>query len=346
MSSENAPNSAPAAAILSQLLRGSLVTQLLHVAATLGLADLLRVGPKSSHELAAAIRADPEALYRVLRALSGLGIFAETMPGTFGLTPLAEPLRSDVPGSLLGSAVLYGTPWWWQACGELLHSVKTGQPAFDHVHGQALFAYLDSASEAAAVFNDHQTSMTQQDASAVVAAYDFTEYRRVVDLGGGHGALAAAILKAGAQTTVVLFDQPTVVAGAPDRLRAQGVTDRWTCVAGDFFESVPVGGDAYVVKDIIHDWDDERATTILHNCRVAMAHSPALKARLLVIEKVIPPGNAPFVGKMTDITMLLVTGGRERTAEEYQALLAKAGFTVKRVIPTRSPASVIEAGLA
>jgi hypothetical protein len=183
----------PPAAGLSQLLRGSLVTQLIHVAATLGVADLLCDSPKSSHELAEALGVDPEALYRVLRALASIGIFEETDPRRFALTPLAQPLRTDVPGSLRASAMLYGEPWWWQACGDLLHSVRTGQPAFDHVHGESLFAYLRHAADAAAIFNDHQTNMTRQDAAAVVNAYGFRECTRVVDVGGGHGALTAVI---------------------------------------------------------------------------------------------------------------------------------------------------------
>jgi hypothetical protein len=340
-SRDTPPASSPPspAAALSQLLRGSLVTQLIHVAAVLGVADLLRAGPKSSHEVATAVSVDPEALYRVLRALASLGIFAETEPGSFALTPLAEPLRSDVHNSLRGSAVLYGERWWWDACGELLHSVRTGQPAFDHVHGAALFAYLDRAGDAAAVFNEHQTNMTRQDAAAVVAAYDFAECSKVIDVGGGQGALTAAILRACPGTTAVLLDRPAVVAGAQEMLRAQGVADRCTTVGGDFFESVPEGGDAYLLKDIVHDWDDTRAKAVLRNCRTAMSGA----SRLLVVEKVIPAGNGPFAGKLTDITMLLVAGGRERTAEEYRALLADTGFAVTRIVPTRTPASVIEA---
>jgi ubiquinone/menaquinone biosynthesis C-methylase UbiE len=319
------------------------VTQLIHVAATLGVADFLRDGPKSSDELAASLRVDPEALYRVLRALASLGVFAETNPHQFALTELAQPLQSDVPGSLRASAILYGERWWWQACGELLHSVRTGLPAFAHVHGEALFAYLDHAADAAAIFNDHQTNMTRQDAAAIVSAYDFRECARVVDVGSGHGALTAAILKACPRTTVVLFDQPAVIEGAKQRLRAEGVIDRCSFSAGDFFESVPEGGDAYVLKDIIHDWDDVRAMTILRNCRRVMTHAPAVTARVLVVEKVIPPGNASFPGKLTDITMLLVAGGRERTAKEYETLLTGAGLTLTRIVPTASPASVIEA---
>jgi ubiquinone/menaquinone biosynthesis C-methylase UbiE len=335
----------PPAAALSQLLRGSLVTQLIHVAATLGVADFMRDGPKSSHELAASLGVDQGALYRVLRALASMGVFEETDPGCFALTTQAQPLRTDVPGSLRASAMLYGEPWWWQACGDLLHSVRTGQPAFAHVHGESLFAYLDHTADAAAIFNDHQTNMTRQDAAAVVSAYGFRESTRVVDVGAGHGALTAAILKACPWTTAVLFDQPAVIEGAKQRLRAEGVTDRCTCIGGDFFESVPQGGDAYVLKDIVHDWDDDRAIAILRNCRRVMAQTSAGTPRVLVVEKVIPPGNAPFPGKLTDITMLLITGGRERTAKEYETLLAGAGLALTRIVPTASPASVIEAVL-
>src|SRR3989475_620806 len=208
---------------------------------------------------------------------------------------------------------------------------------------KALFAYLDHAADAAAIFNDHQTNMTKQDAAAVVSAYDFRECARVVDVGGGHGALTAAILKACPWTTAVLFDQPAVIEGARERLHAEGVIDRCTCIAGDFFDSVPEGGDTYVLKDIVHDWDDDRAMAILRNCRWVMAHTPVTTTRVLVVEKVIPPGNAPFPGKLTDITMLLVTGGRERTAKEYEALLTGAGLALTRIVPTTSPASVIEA---
>ena len=342
MAGQDAPPSPPAA-LLGQLLRGSLVTQLIHVAAKLGIADLLRGGPRSAAELGAAVGADAGGLYRALRALASVGVFAETEHGRFALTPMAEPLRSDVPGSLRGSAILYGERWWWQACGELMHSVRTGAPAFDHVHGKALFAYLDERGDASTIFNQHQTNMTQQDAAAVTEAHDFAGCPTVVDVGGGHGALAIAILKASPWTRVVLFDQPAVVSGARQRLDAAGVADRATCVGGDFFETVPEGGDAYVLKDVVHDWDDERATAILGNCRRAMTRRPAAAPRLLLIEKVILPGNAPFAGKLTDITMLLIAGGRERAEDEYRVLLAGAGFAVTRIVPTRSPASVIEA---
>jgi hypothetical protein len=320
-----------------------LVTQLIYVAATLRIADLLKTEARSSTDLAALVGADPQALYRVLRALASLGIFAETEPGWFTLTPLAAPLQSDVPGSLRGSAMVYGDRWFWQPCGELLHSVRTGQTAFDYVHNQPLFAYLDQADDVAASFNTHQTNMTRLDVTAILTAYDFAEFSTVVDVGGGHGALAAAIVQTCPQTTVILFDQDAVVTSARMRLEAEGLEERCSFVAGDFFGSVPEGGDAYVLKDIIHDWDESRALAILRNCHQAMTHDADRPARLLLVEKVIPPGNTPFAGKMTDITMLLITGGRERTAAEYQALLEQAGFTLTNIVPTASPASVIEA---
>ncbi len=331
------------AAKLSQLLRGSLITQLISVAAKLGIADLLRDGPKTSDQLAAAVGANPGALYRVLRALASLGIFAETAHRRFTLTPLAEPLQSGVPRSLRGSAILYGERWWWQPCGELLQSVRSGRTAFELAHAMALFAYLDQHAEAAEVFNEHQANMTAQDAAAVTAAYDFTGTVKIVDVGGGHGTLAATILKAYPQMRGILFDQPSVTEGARQRLQAEGVADRCELIAGDFFEAVPGGGDAYLLKDIIHDWEDHRALAILRNCHRAMADNRAATARLLLVEKVIPPGNDPFTGKLTDITMLLVTGGLERTEAEYRALLEAAGFALRRIVPTRSPASIMEA---
>jgi hypothetical protein len=345
MSSQNNSAAAaqpPPAAQLAQLLRGSLITQLIYVAARLGIADLLRDGPRHSDELAQTAAADPRTLYRILRALAGLGIFAEQQPHVFELTPLAEPLRSDVSGSLHGSALVYGDRWWWQACGELLHSVTSGQTAFEQVHGQTLFDYLGQSVDAAALFNRHQSNMTRQDAAAVVEAYDFSVFSSIVDIGGGLGALAGAILQACPHTGVILFDQPAVIDAAKASLSPEPGA-RCQLVGGDFFIAVPAGGDAYVLKDIIHDWDDELAISILQNCRKAMTAGAANNRRLLLIEKVIPAGNEPFAGKLTDITMLLITGGMERTGEEYRALLEKAGFALTRIVATRSPASVIEA---
>ncbi len=288
MSGQSNPQRSPEpspAAVLSQLLRGSLVTQLIYVAAKLGIADLLKDGPKSGTELAASVQAHPRALYRVLRGLASLGIFAENEHGRFELTPLAEPLQTDAPGSLRGSATFYGERWWWQPCGELLHSVRTGRTAFDQLHGMVIYEYLDQHRGAAGIFNQHQTNMTVLDSAAVVAAYNFTGISTIVDVGGGHGALMARILKAYPQINGILFDQPSVLEGARRHMHAEGLAERCELVAGNFFESVPSGGDTYVLKDIIHNWDDHQAVQILKNChRAALPRT----GRLLVVEKVIP----------------------------------------------------------
>ena len=331
----------PAAALIGQLLRGSLVTQLIAVAARLGIADLLASGPRTCDDVAGVLSVDAGALYRILRALASFGIFAEAAERRFQLTPLAEPLRSDAAGSLRGSAMLYGDSFFWQATGALLHTVRTGQTAFDHVLGISLFEYLEQHPEAAALFDQHQTNMTRQDAEAIVAAYDFSGVATLVDVGGGHGTLLASILKAHPAMRGVLFERPSVAVGAKARLDAEEIAKRCQIATGDFFHAVPFGGDAYILKDIIHDWDDERAIAILKHCRQAVAGTPP--GKVLVVEKVIPPGNEPFAGKLTDITMLVVTGGRERTEAEYRWLLGAAGFTVSRIVPTRSPASIVEA---
>jgi len=323
------------------MIRGALVTQLIYVAARLGIADLLHEGPKTPEELATAAGADAPALYRVLRALASLGLFAEAVDGRFEMTPLAEPLRRDVEYSLRGSALLYGESWWWRAVGTLLHSVRTGETAFDHVHGVSLFEYLGRDPEGAALFNQHQANMTRQDAGAIVAAHEFAGIGTLVDVGGGHGALLAAVLKAHPAMRGMLFDVPSVVEGARILLADEGVGERSEVVAGDFFKAVPSGGDAYILKDIIHDWDDVRAITILKNCRRALGSNQS--GKVLVVEKVIRSGNEPFAGKLTDITMLLVTRGCERTDVAYRELLATAGLRVTRIVPTQSPASLIEA---
>ncbi len=323
------------------MIRGALVTQLIYVAAKLGLADLLQTGPKTPEALATAAGVYAPALYRILRALASLGVFAERADGRFQMTPLAEVLRQDADDSLRGSALLYGEAWWWRVVGTLLHSVVTGDTAFDHVHGLSLFEHLGRDAEGAALFNQHQSSMTRQDTGAIVAAYDFAGIGVLVDVGGGHGTLLAAVLKAHPGMRGMLLDVEPVAEGARVFLAEERVSERSEVVGGDFFKAVPSGGDAYILKDIVHDWDDSRAIAILQNCRWALRSHPA--GKVLVVEKVIRPGNDPFPGKLTDITMLLVTGGRERTEVEYRELLAAAGLRVTRVVSTRSSASVIEA---
>lgn len=324
---------------LRELVLGFRVTQMLHVAAVLGVADHLRDGPHTAAALADRVGAEPAALHRLLRALARLGVFAQQHDGSFALNPLAALLRSDVPGSMHGLARLYGEDWMWRAYGQLLHSVRTGRPAFDQVHGEPFFAFLGGRPAEAAVFNAAMTSFTAEETAAILAAYDFAPFTSVADLGGGHGALVMALLRAHPQLRGVVVDLPAVAAGAARKLTEAGLGDRAGAVAGDLSNDVPAGADLYILKRVLHDWDDATVGRILAACRRAMADD----GRLLVIERIIPDGDGGAEATLFDINMLVVTGGRERTAAEFGELLAGAGLALARVIPTSVPVSLIEA---
>ncbi len=330
---------APPAAQLNHLISGGWIAQAISVAAELGIADLLAAGPRLSDDLAQATGSHPRALYRLLRTLASVGIFSEVEPGLFGLTPMAELLRSDVPTSLRGRARFTCGDVQWRTWGQLGYSVRTGRPAFEHVHGMDAWEYRVQHPDVNAAFNAAMTSISSQVAGAVVATYDFSGFAKVVDVGGGHGTMLTAILGANPAAQGIVFDQPHVVEGAKEAVVAAGLQDRCEVVAGDMFEGVPTGGDLYVLSYIIHDWDDERSVAILKNCRRAMG----AVGTLLLLEAVIPPGNEPSFGKLIDLNMLVSPGGQERTEAEYRALCRVAGFTLTRVIPTSSPRSVIEA---
>ena len=321
------------------LTTGHWILQALFVAAKLGIADLLGDGPKSSAALAQAAGADARTLYRLLRALASVGVFAEDSNGDFALTPMAECLRTDDPGSIRPWVMVMGEPHNFQPWGELLHSVKTGQTAFDHIHGMGVFEYYAQNPEHGRMFDAAMTSFSAPEVSAVVAEYDFSGIGTLVDVAGGHGSFLSKILKEYPAMKGVLADVPAVIEGARSHFHAVGVADRCEVVPIDFFESVPGGGDAYLMKHIIHDWDDERTGKILKNCHRAMAGN----GKLLLVEMIIPPGNAPDFGKWLDVGMLVYTGGRERTASEYGDLLAGNGFRLTRIVPTQSSVSVIEA---
>lgn len=328
---------------LLQLASGSWIGQAVHVAAKLGIADLLEDGPKSPATLAEATGAHAGTLHRLLRALASLGVFAEDADGRFALTSLAEGLRTNAPGSLRAYAIMMGEDWHWRAWGGLLNSVRTGQPAFEHVFGCPMFSYFGEHPEAARVFDAAMTSRTGQETAAVIAAYEWPASATIVDVGGGQGALLAAILARNPDVHGVLFDMPHVIAVARGLIEEAGLADRCELAAGDFFERVPAGGDLYLLKRVVHDWDDERASAILRSCRAAMGD----RSRLLVIEHVLPPGNAPSWGKLLDLQMLVLTpGGRERDEAGFRALLASTGLRLERIIPAGPTASLIEAVVA
>ncbi|HET9000059.1 MAG TPA: methyltransferase [bacterium] len=327
----------PSAAFLD-LINGFRVSQAIHVAATLGIADLLRDGPRSSDELAAATGTHAGALYRLLRTLAGVGVFREDVDRRFGLTPLGECLRSDAHEPLGPWAVHIGQPYVWQAWGHLLESVRTGENAFRRVHGVSVWDYYARNPTAGAIFDRAMTGHSRLQADAVLKAYDFGRFGCVLDVGGGHGLLLSAVLAKHPSLRGVLFDQPHVVVGAEPVLQAAGVADRCQVVGGDFFEALPDGSDAHVMKFILHDWEDAQATAILRTCRRAIAPN----GKLLVIDSEISPPNEGALGKLRDLTMLVHTGGRERTREEWTALFAAGGFRLVRATPTEAGLSIIE----
>ncbi len=328
---------------LQQLVWGKATTQCLFIAAKLGIADLLADGPKFVDELAAETDTNASALYRVLRLLASLDVFVELEPRQFGLTPLAELLQADAPCSFRDYAIVHGSEWYNRAWAHLLYSVETNQPAFDHACGLSLFEYMEQHPEAATDFNRSMTALSRFEAAGVCAAYDFSGCNTVVDVGGGHGRLLSDVLAAHPRLTGILFDQPSVVDTVRPQLKSSDLGARCQVVGGDFFSGVPPGGDAYLLKHIIHDWDDERCAVILRNCREAMTAG----GRVLVVEGVMPPGNEPSNSKLWDVVMLALTsGGRERTEAEYTELFGKAGLTMTRVVPTNAVVSIVEGTVA
>lgn len=323
---------------LIHLITGYWHSQAVYVAAELGIADLLHDGPQHVDALAAATGTDAGALFRLLRALASLGLFEEVSPRTFALTPLADPLRSDAPQSQRAFARMTGAEQY-QAWGDLLYCVRTGRTAFDRRFGKPVFDFLADHPEQAAIFDAAMTGIHGRETEAVVAAYDFSGIRVLADLGGGNGSQLTAILQQHPGLYGVLFDLPHVVERARPGIRAAGLEARCRLVAGSFFEDVPAGADAYLLRHIIHDWDDQRSRTILERVR---ARIPS-HGRLLILESVIPPGNDPFPAKFLDLTMLVIPGGKERSREEFEALLESAGFRMTRIVPTDADISVIEA---
>lgn len=323
---------------LQHLVTGYWISQAVVVVAELRIADLLADGPRTSTELAAGTRTHAPTLYRLLRTLASVGLFSEVAPGRFGLTEMGTLLRDDHPTSLRPLVLAFGGDDFWQSFRDLRFSVETGDTAFGHVHGMDVWEYRAQHPEVNARFNALQVSNTAQQVEAVVAGYDFSGLHTVIDVGGGHGVWLAAILGANPGLRGVLLDLPHVADGARQQLDAAGLQDRCEVVGGDMLADVPEGGDAYLLSRVIHDWDDEHATIVLANCRRAMG----VHGKLLVVEEVVPPGDTPGYVKLTDLTMLVMNGGQERTEAEYGALFEAAGYMLWRVVPTKSRMSIIE----
>jgi len=323
---------------LGEMITGMRVTQLIYVAAKLGIADLLKEGSKSADELASKVGAHPRALYRVLRALASKGIFAEVGDRQFELTALAEPLQDQVPGSMRARAIMYAEEGDWKPWGELLNCVKTGDPAFNRVFGMSRLEYRAKNPEAGTIFNKMMTAATVRTANAVIEAYDFSGVNRVVDLAGGRGVLIAAILKSYPHVQGVLTDLPAVVNEAKVFIESVGLKDRCEIVGGDLFESIPSGGDIYILKSVIQTEPDDGVVAMLKNCRRAMGDH----GRLLVVDLIVPPHGSPSPANVFDVQMMVLGGGLLRTEEEYVALVEKAEFKVNRIFPTRSEFSIIE----
>ncbi len=321
---------------MNQLVMGFAASQAISVAAKLGIADLVAETPKTVDELAQTTKAHTPSLRRLLLMLASIGIFAEDGSDRFRQTPFSETLRTDHPQSIRNWAVLWGEPWVWRPWGDLDQTVLTGEPAFDRIYGTSFFNYLASHSEDAAIFD---AAMSALPLAEILAAYDFSRFERVVDIGGGQGALLRGILSAHPKLRGVLADLPTVVAGAT-ALRTGAIADRCEIVGIDFFKAVPEGADAYVMKGIIHDWDDEAAVRILKNCRRAIRDD----GKLLMMEHVLEPANQPDpnLGRFIDLSMLIVVTGRERSEAEFAGLLRAGGFSLTRVIPTTGFMSIIE----
>ena len=331
-------NEIPPHAALIQMGTAHWVSRILCVAAQLGLADRL-ASPKSAEELAGPTGTQAGPLYRLMRALGNLGVLAEDSAKRFSLTPLGEALKTGAPGAARATILTLASEWMSRGFDQLLYSLQTGKPGLEKSLGMPIFDWMARNPEAASLFSETMVGFHGAEPEAVATSYDFSGLATVVDVGGATGNLLAAVLAKNPSARGVLFDLPHVVKDAPALLKARGMSDRVSVEAGSFFERAPAGGDAYLLSHILHDWSEDQCLAILGHCKRAMKPG----GRILIVEMVLPPGNAPHPGKMLDIMMLVGPGGQERTAPEYEALLRKAGLRMSRVVPTSSAVSVVEA---
>jgi len=333
------PPQLPPSVRILQLATASWMSQAVSATAALGVADVLAAGPRPVDEIAAAVDAHAPTLYRLLRASADIGLFEELDGQVFALTPVGDALRSDSPGSMRNFAIWVGLPAERNTWTDLVRSVRTGEPAFQGVHGQSVWDHMRDRSDVLDVFDRAMTEASSQIIAPIVAAYDFSSVGTIVDVGGGRGALLAAILAANPQARGILYDQPDVIADAGLPLKAAGVSDRTELAAGSFFDSVPAGGDAYLLSNIIHDWNDEESERILTKVRDVLPEN----GRVLLVEAVLPTGVQPSLNvKLMDLDMLLLCDGRQRTEAEFAALFQRVGLRLTRVVPG-GHCSVVEA---
>ncbi|MFQ5700793.1 MAG: methyltransferase [Acidobacteriota bacterium] len=324
---------------LIQMATGYWVSRIVFVAAKLGLADLLADEPRSAADLAGPTGTHARSLHRLMRTLAGLGILSEGADRRFSLAPLGEALKIGAPGSARSTILSLAGQWAWRAWEEFPHCVETGDTAMEKAWGMPVFEFLAKHPREASYFSEAMVGIHGQEPPAIAAAYDFSGCETIVDVGGATGNLLTTVLAGYPESRGVLFDRPHVVRDAPALIARRGLADRIVIEEGSFFERVPAGGDAYLLSHIIHDWSEDQCLAILGNCREAMRPD----SRLLIIEFVLPAGNAPHFGKLADMVMLAIPGGEERTEQEYGALVEKAGFRLTQVVPTDSPVSVVEA---
>jgi hypothetical protein len=324
---------------MRSLAMGFVVSRAVQVAAELGIADALANGPRERVALAREVGADPPTLHRLLRALASFGVFEELADGRYANTARSEFLRSDVTGSIRNLARMYGAEASWRAWYALEDSVRSGEPGFVRVHGQTIFEYFAEHPEAARCFDEAMVASSRLMNDAIVEAYEWSQFGTLADIAGGMGSTLAAILRANPAVRGVLFDLDHVAERAHEHLREQGVAARCRIESGSFFEAVPEGADAYFMKHILHDWSDADCLRILANCARAMSD----RAKLLVCEKLVPPGNDPNVAKTMDLVMLVMTdGGRERTEAEFRGLFTRAGLRMARAVPTPADNYILE----
>ena len=323
---------------MSKMITGAWISQLVYVTAKLKIADLVAEEPKSAEEIAGLTDTQPEMMYRFLRAAASVGVFAEDSDHRFESTPLSETLRSDISHSQWALAIMMGEEHY-RCWGELLYSLETGKKSFDKLYGQPIFDYLGEHPDAAKIFDAAMTSVHGRESLPMAQAYDFSQFGSMVDIGGGNGSLLATILGEYETLTGAIYDLPSVINRTRESLGSLPAGDRIELLSGNFFETAPEGFDCYLMRHIIHDWTDEECGIILKNCHAAMPDD----AKLLIAESVIPAGNEPFFGKLLDLTMMLIPGGKERTEDEYRALLAKNGFEMTQVVPTETEVSFVEA---